>query len=165
MTEQERYRGAAEAAAVAAASDPFGANPQIERERLKFNDNVAQGELFKPWTPFKHPQFGDIEIGGWVKMSSRLPHPFMLADLVHRNASAVMFAASQTPRVSMEVFGVEKIGNGLHRVRVRLANSGSIPSMSHHSVQKKIAPRDVLQVSGKAGCGCRRRPPPGRAPR
>ena len=64
----------------------FGSSPEVERERLKFSDNLAQGELFKPWKPFKHPQSGDIEIGGWVKMSSRLPHPFMLPDLVHRKA-------------------------------------------------------------------------------
>ena len=48
-------------------------------------------------------RFGEIEIGGWVKMSSRLPHPFMLTDLVHRNASAVLFAASQTPDITLEV--------------------------------------------------------------
>jgi hypothetical protein len=149
MSEQERYRGASEAAAQHAAADPFGPNIELERERLKFNDNVAQGQLFKPWTPFKHPQFGDIEIGGWVKMSSRLPHPFMLADLVHRNASAVLFAASQTPHVALGVFDVQRIGNGLHRVRVRLANSGSIPSISYHSVQKKVSRRDMLTVSGK----------------
>jgi len=64
----------------------FGSSPEVERERLKFSDNLAQGELFKPWKPFKHPQFGDMEIGSWVKMSSGLPHPFMLPDLVHRKA-------------------------------------------------------------------------------
>ena len=69
----------------------FRSNPERERERLQFSDHVVEGELFKPWAPFKHPQYGDIEIGGWVKMSSRLPHPFMLADLVHRNAAAVLY--------------------------------------------------------------------------
>ena len=64
----------------------FGSSPEVERERLKFSDNLAQGELFKPWKPIKHPQFGDMEIGSWVKMSSGLPHPFMLPDLVHRKA-------------------------------------------------------------------------------
>ncbi len=46
-----------------------------DRERLKYNDNLTQGELYKPWKPFKHPAYGDIEIGGWVKMSSRLGPP------------------------------------------------------------------------------------------
>lgn len=49
-----------------------------DRQRLLFDDNVNCGELYKEWTAFKHPVYGDIEIGGWTKMSSRLPHPFML---------------------------------------------------------------------------------------
>jgi hypothetical protein len=153
VTEQETYHATAKQGATAPApeednGDLFGSGPEVERERLKFNDNVAQGELFKPWKPFKHPQFGEIEIGGWVKMSSRLPHPFMLPDLVHRNASAVMFAASQTPDVNLEIQPVERIGNDLYKVRVRLANRGAIPTMTFNAVQKKIHPQDTLRVEG-----------------
>jgi hypothetical protein len=125
-----------------------GAGVQQERERLKFSDNVAQGELYRPWKPFKHPQFGDIEIGGWVKMSTRLPHPFMLGELTHRNASAVMFAASQTPDVSLEVLPPVKTTAGLSRLRVRLVNAGSIPSLTYNAVQRKLHPQDTLRVSG-----------------
>jgi hypothetical protein len=120
-----------------------------ERERLKFSDNVVQGDLYKPWKAFKHPQYGDIEIGGWVKMSSRLPHPFMLNELVFRNASAVLFAAAQTPQISMEVFSIKKISDTLFRVRVRLANADAIPSMTYAAIQKKLFPPDILKVSGQ----------------
>lgn len=119
-----------------------------DRERLKFSDNVVQGELYKPWIAFKHPQYGDIEIGGWVKMSSRLPHPFMLNELVFRNSSAVMYAAAQTPKIRMEVFSIEKMGDNLFKVRVRLANDNAIPSMSYHAVKERLFPRDILSVSG-----------------
>ena len=81
-----------------------------ERERIKFSDNVVQGELYKPWKPFKHPEYGDIEIGGWVKMSSRLGAPFMIKDLVHRNAMAVLFTAKHLPEVSLEVLEVKPLG-------------------------------------------------------
>jgi hypothetical protein len=128
--------------------DMMGAGIEQQRERLKFSDNVAQGELYRPWKPFKHPQFGDIEIGGWVKMSTRLPHPFMLTDLAHRNASAVMFAASQTPDVSLEVLPPVKMTGGLFKVRVRLVNAGSIPSMTFNAVQRKLHPQDTLRVTG-----------------
>ena len=33
--------------------------------------NVAQGELYRPWKPFKHPQFGDIEIGAGAWIGAR----------------------------------------------------------------------------------------------
>lgn len=125
-----------------------GELPERSRERLKFNDNVVQGELYKEWKTYNHPVFGEIEIGGWVKMSSRLPHPFMLPELVHRNASVVLLAAENTPEISMEVIETKEIGKNLHQVRVRLKNKNGLPSMAEYSVNKKIYPQDILKVTG-----------------
>ncbi len=129
-------------------SDMRGPQTEETRERLKFNDNITQGELYKEWKPYKHPVYGDIEIGGWVKMSSRLPHPFMLTDLVHRNASVVLLAAENTPEVKMEVFDVKDLGKNLYQVRVRLTNKNGLPSMSAISVSSKLQQQDILKVSG-----------------
>lgn len=120
-----------------------------ERQRLEFSDKVTQGELFKDWKPYRHPLYGDIEIGGWVKMSTRLPHPFMLQDLVHRNASAVIFAAQNTPKITMEVFEIKKIEGDLWSVRVRLVNEGAMPSVLYQTIKNKLYPQDMLSVSGK----------------
>lgn len=109
---------------------------------------MAQGELYKSWTPYTHPEYGEIEIGGWVKMSSRLPHPFMLQDLVHRNASAVIFSAEQTPEISMELIHKEEVKKGLYKVRVRLVNSNAIPTLSYMSLQDNLLRKDLLKVNG-----------------
>jgi len=117
-------------------------------EHLQFNDHLAHGSLFREWKEYDHPTYGKIEIGGWIKFSSRMPHPFMLRDLVHRNASAVIHSAEQTPEVTMEIFEKKKLESGLTRVRVRLRNSGVIPTMSHHARGKKLYPQDILKVEG-----------------
>lgn len=122
--------------------------PAQNREYLKFNDHLGLNELYKEWKPFKHPVYGDIEIGGWIKMSSRLPHPFMLSELVHRNASVVLFSAEQTPEISMEEPEVKKIGKDLYKIRVRLVNKKAIPSMSAHASKEKLYPKDILQLTG-----------------
>lgn len=120
-----------------------------QQERLRFSDNLTQGELYKPWTPYDHPQYGKVEIGGWVKMSSRLPAVFMLKDLVHRNASAVIFSAKQAPEVSLEIIETNKIGKNLYRIRTRLANTGAMPTMSYQAQKVKLYPKDMLIVEGK----------------
>jgi len=125
-----------------------GTRTERSREQLKFNDNVAQGELYKEWKKFDHPVYGEVEIGGWVKMSSRLPHPFMLPELVHRNASVVFLSALHTPEISMDVFDVKEIGKNLHQVRVRLENAKGLPSMTAHSVKTKLHSLDMLKVTG-----------------
>jgi hypothetical protein len=127
---------------------PFRQNVERDREQLKFNDYVVQGELYKEWEPYNHPLYGEIEIGGWVKMSSRLPHPFMLQDLVHRNASAVLFSAEQTPDVSMEVFEKKEMDKDLYRLRVRLTNSKAMPSITYKTLKNNLYPKDMLKVSG-----------------
>lgn len=129
-------------------NEVFGSSTERERERLQFNDYVVQGSLYNEWKSYNHPVYGEIEIGGWAKMSSRLPHPFMLQDLVHRNASAVMYAASQTPDLEMEVFETKKVSDGVYSVKVRLVNKNAIPTMTYHSVRNKLYPQDMLKVSG-----------------
>lgn len=149
IDESKRIEATKQALSEESEDNMFRSDPKEERERLGYNDHVVQGELFKPWKPYKHPTFGDIEIGGWVRLSRRLPAPFMLKDLVHRNAMAVIFSAKNTPEVSMEVFETHKISKDLHRVRVRLINSKAIPTMTYQSQQVKLYPKDMLTISGK----------------
>lgn len=127
----------------------YGEASEGERQRLLFDDNVNQGELFKEWKSYKHPLYGDIEIGGWTKMSTRLPHPFMLQDLVHRNASSVIFAAKHTPKITVDVFEVKKLGSDLWSVRVRLVNSGAMPTVTYETIKNKWYPIDKLSVAGR----------------
>jgi hypothetical protein len=131
-----------------APSSMFEPDNKQERERLKFNDNVVQGELYLPWTKFNHPAYGEIEIGGWVKMSSRLPHPFMLQDMVHRISAAVIFSASQTPEIKLEITDKKSIGKNLYEVTVRISNSKPMPSMTFLAVKNNLYPKDILRVKG-----------------
>lgn len=154
MSSSETFKNLAETKRPASVSEEDamaimrGSNEQ-ERERLKFNDHLAMGELYKPWTAYKHPTYGDIEIGGWTKMSSRLSAPFMLKDLVHRNAMAVIFTARHTPEVILDIFEIEKISSDLFKIRTRLSNSQAMPTMSYYAQRKKLFPKDMLLVSGK----------------
>lgn len=153
MSSAESFRSIEEAKKVKPTDEDemfFEGNSSFERERLKFSDHLAQGELYKPWKHYKHPTYGDIEIGGWVKFSSRLSAPFMLKDLAHRNASAIIFSAKHTPEVSLDVFETKKIGKNLFRIRTRLINTKAIPTMSYHAQKVKLYPQDMLTVSGKS---------------
>ena len=145
----ETYSGKA----INAADSPtsmLGENNLQERERLKFNDNVVQGELYMSWEKFTHPVYGEIEIGGWAKMSTRLPHPFMLQDMVHRVSAAVIFSAGQTPDVKLEVTDKKSLGKNLYQVTVRLSNSKVMPSMTYQAIKNNLYAKDILKISGEA---------------
>ncbi|MFW6290390.1 MAG: M14 family metallopeptidase, partial [Mariniphaga sp.] len=147
MRQQETFTETKEKEA-SGASSARGSSDERNRELLGFNDYLTHGELFKEWEKFDHPQFGEIELGGWVKMSSRLPHPFMLHDLVHRNASVVLHSAVNTPEVKIEIADTEKLNGNLHKVKVRLHNKNGLPSMTAEAFNRELYRKDMLKVSG-----------------
>ncbi len=120
-----------------------------DQERMDFNDYLTNGQMFVEWKTYNHPVYGEVEIGGWTKYTSRLPQPFMLMDLVHRNAMAVIETADQLPDIRMEIFEKKKIDKDLYQVRVRLTNSKAISSITYQSVRLKMHPQDQLLVSGQ----------------
>ncbi|MFH1965866.1 MAG: M14 family metallopeptidase [Acidobacteriota bacterium] len=147
--EEETFKSREEEKQVAPAGSGQGRdNPERDKERLAFSDHLTQGELYKDWEPFNHPVYGEIEIGGWTKFSSRMPPIFLLRELLHRNAMAIIFSAKNTPKVSLEVFDVKKTGEGLWQVRTRLENSGAIPTMSTLAEKRKLFRKDSLEVYG-----------------
>jgi hypothetical protein len=118
-------------------------------ERQKFNDALMAGELFSDWRPFTHPTYGEIEIGGWRTFSTRIPPPFMMPEMLHRNAMFVVWTAMQAPRLELEVFEVADLGGGLRRVRARAANAGAMPTLSDRARGKRINPLDRFTIAGK----------------
>ena len=146
MSSQEQYRQVQKEEDEEDDDSWFGGTRTLEKQ--KFNDNVNQGTMFKNWTKFNHPQLGEIEIGGWRQFTTRIPPTFMLQEMVHRNASTVIFIARHTPEVSLELIDVNPIGNGLKRIRVRAVNHTAIPTLSDNALRRKIYRPDMLTISG-----------------
>lgn len=151
---QERYRRPGdfppETAQEQAPGGTPAARPRVtERERLRFSDRLLQGEAFAQWKTFQHPEYGEIEIGGWRPFTTRMPPPFMLLEMVHRNASFVIWTATQVPRVKLEVTEITALGGDLWRVRARAANSAGLPSLSAQALRRRIHPLDAFTLSGR----------------
>jgi hypothetical protein len=106
--------------------------------------------MFREWHTFDHPQFGEIEIGGWRTFTTRIPPTFMLPEMLHRNASLVIFAARHAPEVELQLLEIKKLGDDLHRIRVRAVNSKAIPTLSARAIRRKLARRDILSIGGRA---------------
>jgi hypothetical protein len=119
-----------------------------DSERLKFNDLVEMGFMFVDWHPFKHPAYGDIEIGGWKKWAWRVPPAFALEELCHRNCAFTLYHADQLPKPAIHEVTAEKLGPRLFRVRAVVANERIIPTMSRQAVRYKLQRPDWVSISG-----------------
>jgi hypothetical protein len=147
MSSQEQYRKPGEKTEEQRSEAYYGGTPPEERQ--KFNDIVNQGIMFREWRRFDHPQFGEIEIGGWRTLTTRIPPAFLLPELLHRNASLVMFTAQHAPEIGLEVIDVTPLGGNLHRIRIRAGNEKAIPTLSNRALQNDLVRKDIFTIEGK----------------
>ncbi len=116
---------------------------------MTYHDLVLMGEQYTDWKPYKHPLYGDIEIGGVKKFGQRVPPLFQLADTCHRNAAFCLYHADQLPRLTFDEVKVKKLGNDLYQVDVAIENSRATPTISFQAVQKKLHRGDHFKIEGK----------------
>jgi hypothetical protein len=126
----------------------YRAREQNARERLRFDDDVELGARYVDWHPFNHPQLGKIEIGGWKKMTGRVPPPFMLEESLHRNMAFVLYHASQMPTVRAGDATAKPLGDGLFQVDAVFLNDGMIPTRTQRAADKHLGAPDRARIDG-----------------
>ncbi len=119
-----------------------------EAETLKFSDELTAGRMFVDWKPYKHPQYGDIEIGGLKHDTVRAPEGFLSVEEYHRNAMYVLLHGYHLPRLKVGEPSVEKVKEGLYRVQVPVLNDRVIPSVSGVVAQNRIHRQDMATLEG-----------------
>ncbi|MFH1942316.1 MAG: M14 family metallopeptidase [bacterium] len=129
--------------------DRFAARAREQAERLKFDDYVEMGARYVEWKPFTHPTYGEIELGGWVRETGRVPPLFMLEELCHRNAAFTLFHADQMPLVQIDTVEVEKLSDRSYKIWVTVLNKRAMPTISQIAVKNRTNRPDIITVQGK----------------
>jgi len=120
-----------------ASTDPY----EFDR-LLLFEDS------FIPWQKINHPAYGEVEIGGFSKMSGRLHPGFMLETDAHRNAAFCIYNSYQSPKLEIKNLKVRKLEGGLKEVTATVRNSRMLPTHSASNLRYKIDPPDYVSLDG-----------------
>ena len=112
----------------------------LERENFialaKFDKEKNAGRVFKPWRKVKHPQLGDVEVGGLdLRVGISNPPYEMLGEVCEKQSAAFLRVAALVPRVGVEIVKQEKAGN-LTRIDVRVVNRGYMGTYGLSSAKK-----------------------------
>ena len=134
-----------------APDDRADAHSRRRSERMKFSDEVEFGRHFKEWTPYRHPFYGDIEIGGLTRASRRVPPVFMLEELCHRNMAFTLLHAREMPELSIAEPELTDLGGGLLRVRAEVRNLRLIPSISGMAKKMRTGLPDFFEIEVSGG--------------
>lgn len=118
-------------------------------KEMTFHELVMMGEHYTEWKPYKHPLYGEIEIGGIKKFGRRVPPLFKLAETCHRNAAFCLYHADQLPRLTFDEMKVNTLENDLYQIDVTIENTRVTPTISFQARQNKLHRADCFRIEGK----------------
>jgi murein tripeptide amidase MpaA len=115
---------------------------------LKWSDEHCGGQAYVDWQPFRHPQLGMVEIGGWDKMNYwRNPPPELREREAARFPPWLTQLALSLPKLEVLRAEVRSLGHDTWRVRFAVANAGYLPSnVTHRAVERKTVRGTVFSI-------------------
>jgi hypothetical protein len=128
-------------------------------------DGAISDEEFKKWAELdlggnvwvvphkvKHPQLGDVWIGGTPKKHiGRTPPPRYIEQEAEKQALYVLYCIDQLPRLTFGNYAAKKIAANLYEVEVEVVNDKVFPTASDRSVALKRYTPDRIQASISRG--------------
>ena len=121
---------------------------RYDRTDYEFDRLLLFGDAFVPWKAVKHPQYGDIEVGGMKKTFGRAEPGFLLQAEAHRNMAFSLYQTWQLPKVEVDTVYSRAIGNGLTEVTAIVANRRLIPTHTQQDVENRITRPDQVTLTG-----------------
>jgi len=119
-----------------------------QKSRFFFDDFVEFGDNYVEWAPFDHPQYGEVELGGWKKYFGRINPRFASMEQFHRNMAFTLYHADQMPLMSIGETTVENVGGNVYRVWIDIRNERLIPTITERARQNNVVRPDLLTVHG-----------------
>jgi hypothetical protein len=103
------------------------ADTDTDKKWLDWIDKNNNGKGFVEWTPFKHEQLGEVEIGGFEPYFRVNPPAEKIPELVKSHADFALFLASQFAHIVMDEPQIKKLSSGFFELKVTLHNKGKFP--------------------------------------
>lgn len=109
---------------------------------LLFNDGWVE------WETYDHPQFGEVEIGGFKKNFGRANPGFLLESDAHRNMAFTLFHAYHLPELGISDVSSKDLGSGLREITATITNNRVIPTHASHDLINDITPPNLITIDG-----------------
>jgi murein tripeptide amidase MpaA len=137
--------------------DWFRKHPvEDDLKMLAWADAHLDGKGYVNWYPFKHPQLGDVELGGWDAFYAfRNPPPHLLEREIAKFPDWVLWNALISPKLELVHAKAERVGDAASatwRIEVGVQNTGHLPSyVSKRALQRKQSRGLVADIALPAG--------------
>ena len=115
---------------------------------LEWNDGTLAGRGFVDWYPFRHPQLGDVELGGWDALYtwSNPPHALLEKELA-LFPKWLVWSLLVSPKLELVEATATRLGADAWRVRLVVQNTGWLPSyVTQRALRNKTVRGVVAEI-------------------
>lgn len=103
----------------------------------QWDRDVNRGRVFGQWRKCRHPQLGEVEVGGLdLRVGISNPPYEKIAEVCAQQSAAFLRVAALLPRVTVEVLRRDILGKNLTRIELRVANRGYLGTYGLSSARK-----------------------------
>lgn len=81
-------------------------------------------KIVHEFKPFRHPQLGDVEIGGMQRLRAYYQNPKVLLDIVPKTTEFMLKHAAMGPRLVTDCCECINVGGDIYRIRAQVKNLG-----------------------------------------
>ena len=112
---------------------------------LQWADKELKGQGYVNWYTFKHPQLGEVEIGGWNKIHAfRNPPPHLLEKEIAKFPDWLIYNAMTSPKLELAHLKCEALGDGCYRIEAGVQNTGYLPTYVSKRAKERGQSRGVI---------------------
>ena len=121
-------------------------------DMLRWDDEENGGEGFVEWKPFKHPVYGDIEIGGFnLKFFSQNPPARYLEPWIRKEAMFNIEMAKYLPGLEWGKIEVKRVrsyktDSADYQIKIGVINNGKLPTALRQAQLVKIVREDRIEL-------------------
>jgi murein tripeptide amidase MpaA len=129
--------------------DYEGTGEVTEADWHRANDEEFDGRYFTDWTPFDHPEMGEVLIGGWhTKYWSQNPPMELLEEELRTQVPWILHLAERSPLIRMGEPVITELGDDRFRIEVEVTNEGyqatHLTQRGHHGREVDGELRDQI---------------------
>ncbi len=119
-----------------------------ETALIAFSDKHMEGKGFVPWTPYKHPTLGEVEIGGFAPFADNTPPVTMVDSLLDLHLPYVFELIDRLPKLAIAEVRVTNKGGGVYQAEAWVTNEGYLPFPTAMGKRNKVPAPAIITVEG-----------------
>ncbi|MDD4646107.1 MAG: M14 family metallopeptidase, partial [Bacteroidales bacterium] len=128
--------------------EPAAPTPGIDATYLKYLKE-AHINGFVKWEPVKHPDFKEVEVGGFTPMEISNPPAAKIEELGNSHAQFALYLSTLFAEIKIAKTEVINEGGGLFRIKAEIANEGFLPTALRQGVQARSVKPTMVQLEVK----------------